>query len=267
MWALAGVPGFSGYVSKTLIHESIVEYIHLLEHAGMDTGLFPAVERMFLFAGGLTAAYMTKLFVAIFVSTRAAGQRPALQSYLSRGTLTALTCGAATLLFLGLTPNLTMEPLAQWAGTFLMADAGHSVHYFSWVNLQGALISLGIGAAVYLLVVRLLLMEQRPEGMAYLDRWPRKLDLENLVYRPALSALTFAGALCARVAASLGDWIVLLGERILFTKAPGIFVPKHDENFGTYGRKPRRFLTEETFSFDLMMTGFGLIVLLLYMLL
>ena len=265
--SIAGVPGFSGYVSKTLIHESIVEYIHLLEHAGMDTGLFPAVERMFLFAGGLMAAYMTKLFVAIFVSTRAAGQRPALQSYLSRGTLTALTCGAAPLLFLGLTPNLTMEPLAQWAGTFLMADAGHSVHYFSWVNLQGALISLGIGAAVYLLVVRLLLMEQRPEGMAYLDRWPRKLDLENLVYRPALSALTFAGALCARVAASLGDWIVLLGERILFTKAPGIFVPKHDENFGTYGRKPRRFLTEETFSFDLMMTGFGLIVLLLYMLL
>ena len=265
--SIAGVPGFSGYVSKTLIHESIVEYIHLLEHAGMDTGLFPAVERMFLFAGGLTAAYMTKLFVAIFVSTRAAGQRPALQSYLSRGTLTALACGAAPLLLLGLMPNLTMEPLAQWAGTFLMADAGHSVHYFSWVNLQGALISLGIGAAVYLLVVRLLLMEQRPEGMAYLDRWPRKLDLENLVYRPALSALTFAGALCARVAASLGDWIVLLGERILFTKAPGIFVPKHDENFGTYGRKPRRFLTEETFSFDLMMTGFGLIVLLLYMLL
>ena len=69
--------------------------------------------------------------------------------------------------------------------------------------------------------------------------------------RPA-SALTFVGALCARVAASVGDWLVLLGERILFTKAPGIFVPKRAENFGTYGRKPLRFLTEETFSFDLM---------------
>ncbi len=32
--SIAGVPGFSGYVSKTLLHESIVEYIHVLEHAG-----------------------------------------------------------------------------------------------------------------------------------------------------------------------------------------------------------------------------------------
>ena len=40
----------------------------------------------------------------------------------------------ALLLVLGLTPGLTMEPLAQWAGRFLRADPGHSVHYFeSWV--------------------------------------------------------------------------------------------------------------------------------------
>ena len=263
--SIAGVPGFSGYVSKTLIHESIVEYIHLLESTGADVGWFPAVERLFLVAGGLTAAYMTKLFVAVFVSDKAVGQRPALQSYLSRGTLAALLSGAGVLLLLGLTPGLTMEPLAQWAGQFLMADAGHSVHYFSWTNLQGALISLGIGAVVYLLVVQLL-TEKGPEGTVYLNRWPKRLDLENLVYRPALSALTFAGALCARVAASLGDWIVMLGEKILFAKAPGIFVPKQDENFGTYHRKPRHFLTEESFSFDLMLAGGGLVILLLYIL-
>lgn len=66
--------------------------------------------------GGLTAAYMTKLFVAIFVSSRAVGQRPALKDYMSPGTHAALSVGAALLLVLGLTPGLTMEPLAQWAG-------------------------------------------------------------------------------------------------------------------------------------------------------
>lgn len=265
--SIAGVPGFSGYVSKTLLHESIVEYIHVLEHAGTATGWFTAVEWLFLISGGLTAAYMTKLFVAIFVSSRAVGQRPALRDYMSPGTHAALSVGAALLLVLGLTPGLTMEPLAQWAGQFLRADPGHSVHYFTWVNLEGACISLAIGAAVYLLVVRGLLMRREADGMVYLDRWPARLELENLVYRPLLSALTFVGALCARVAASVGDWLVLLGERILFTKAPGIFVPKRDENFGTYGRKPLHFLTEETFSFDLMLAGGGLIFLLLYMLL
>ena len=265
--SIAGVPGFSGYVSKTLLHESIVEYLHVLEAAGAATGWLTVVEWLFLFSGGLTAAYMTKLFVAIFVSSRAVGQRPAVREYMSPGTQAALLCGAGLLLLLGLTPNGTMEPLAQWAGTFLLAGEGHSVHYFTWVNLRGACISLGIGAAVYLLVVRRLLMRREADGMVYLDRWPARLDLEALVYRPVLSGLAFLGALCARVAASVGDWVVLIGEKILFTKAPGIFVPKHDENFGTYGRKQRHFLTEETFSFDLMVAGGGLIFLLLYMLL
>lgn len=85
-------------------------------------------------------------------------------------------------------------------------------------------------------------MRRESGGEVYLNRWPQRLDLEELVYRPALNALAFLGAFCARAAASVGDVIVFLGERILFTKAPGIFVPKHDENFGAYERKPRRFL-------------------------
>ena len=143
---------------------------------------------LFLLSGGLTAAYMTKLFVAIFVSSRAVGQRPALKDYMSPGTHAALSVGAALLLVLGLTPGLTMEPLAQWAGRFLRADPGHSVHYFAWVNLKGACISLAIGAAVYLLVVRGLLMRREADGMVYLDRWPARLDLENLVYPRHLCA-------------------------------------------------------------------------------
>lgn len=39
--SIAGVPGFSGYVSKTLLHESIVEYIHALTHAGLDARSLP----------------------------------------------------------------------------------------------------------------------------------------------------------------------------------------------------------------------------------
>lgn len=265
--SIAGVPGFSGYASKTLLHESIVEYIHVLEHAGVDAGAFRAVEWIFLISGGLTAAYMTKLFVAIFLSPRAAGQRPAVREYVSPGARAALGIGAALLLVLGLTPGVTMEPLAQWASEFLAADHGHAVAYFAWTNLKGACISLGVGAAVYFAVVRGLLMRRENGEDVYLDRWPEKLDLEERVYRPALRGLAFAGALCARAAASLGDVLVFVGERLLFARAPGIFVPKHDDNFGAYGRKPRRFLVGETFSFDLTLAGGGLIVLLFYLLL
>lgn len=131
-----------------------MEYIHLLEHEGLSATAFQAVEWLFLISGGLTAAYMTKLFVAIFVSPRASGQHLGLREYMSRETSVALGLGAAALLGMGLTPGFTMEPLAERAGTFLMADHGHAVHYFTWVNLKGACISLAIGAAVYLLVIR-----------------------------------------------------------------------------------------------------------------
>ena len=44
-----GVPALNGYVSKTLLHESIVEYIPL---AGEYDLLFSALEGLFLFSGG-----------------------------------------------------------------------------------------------------------------------------------------------------------------------------------------------------------------------
>ena len=53
---LMGVPGFSGYVSKTLIHEGIVEYAELLAEEGMGALalLYRGAEWIYLFSGGLT---------------------------------------------------------------------------------------------------------------------------------------------------------------------------------------------------------------------
>ena len=79
---VGGIPLLNGYVSKTLLHESITAYTELLKGdmiemaavAGQNTVymtlspmLLKAVEYLFLFSGGLTIAYMTKLFAALFV--------------------------------------------------------------------------------------------------------------------------------------------------------------------------------------------------------
>lgn len=265
--SICGIPGFSGYISKTLLHESIVEYIHLLEHEGQAVGAIRAVEWLFLISGGLTVAYMTKIFVAVFVEKRAVGQKPAVQEYMSHCTRIALTCGTAVLAVLGVAPTLTMQPLAVWAGKFLRASKYEgTLHYFSLENLKGAGISIAIGAAIYFLLVRTLLRRTSGTEAVYPNLWPEKLDLENLIYRPTLRALCFLGAFCARVLASVGDMIVLAGEKILFLRAPGVFEPKRTENFGAYGRKPRRFLIGETFAFDLILAGAGLILMLLYVL-
>lgn len=61
--SISGVPLFSGYISKTLLHESIKEYMEWAANPGAAT----ACEILFIVTGGLTLAYMLKLYYAIFV--------------------------------------------------------------------------------------------------------------------------------------------------------------------------------------------------------
>ena len=186
---IGGVPLWSGYVSKTLLHESIVEYIEKMEQGEVPALLLTAenlkvIEWIFLFSGGLTVAYMCKLFMAVFVEDGSD-----LQVWkMSRVSTGVLVVCAVIIPVMGIFPSVFMEPMAEMADSFLgVSHAGHPVHYFAWTNLKGSLISIGIGAAVYLLIVRGWMMEKQPDGTRrYVDRWPKWLDMEELLYRPLL---------------------------------------------------------------------------------
>lgn len=266
--SICGFPFTSGYTSKTLLHESIVEYIYLLTEEGASTSLFHTAEWVFLITGGLTIAYMTKLFVSIFMEAGEIGSDAHPGSYMTLPTVVSLSCPALILAVLGLTPSLTMERIAVWAGVFLHThELAEPFRFYSLVNLEGAAISIAVGAAVYLLIVRTRLRIKRDGRILYPNLWPEKLDLELLIFRPVIRGLCFVGAFFARIAATAGDIIVLVGEKLLFLRAPGIFEPKKNENFGSYSKKPRYSIVTQTFSFDLMLSGLGLIVTLLYVLL
>ena len=197
---IGGFPGWSGYISKTLLHESIVEYIHGLEHGEFISQFFTeagmkGIEWIFLLSGGLTVGYMCKLFVAVFLEENS---DPAVQqkfdsqrNYMASLSAVALTLTALLSPLMGMLPHGTMDRLADSAQTFLgVHHAGHAVHYFTWVNLKGAVISLAIGAALYFLVVRLWMMKTGPDGKkCYCNRWPEWLDLEEKLYRPVLMKL------------------------------------------------------------------------------
>jgi len=177
---IGGIPLFSGYISKTLLHESIVEYA--LEH---PSSLITCAEWLFLFAGGLTLAYMTKLYAAIFIEKHPEKQHEfdSCKKYASPFTVAALSCSAALIPVFGAMPHLTMDNIAENSMVFFMGgELHHQVHYFNLTNLKGALISLIIGAAVYFLVVRKLLIKNGK----YLDRLTYRFDLENKLYRPIL---------------------------------------------------------------------------------
>ena len=226
---LVGMPLWSGYVGKTLIHESIVEHIHQLHlptytgaisellHSGLFTlqnevVLFQAVEWIFLISGALTAAYMFKLFAALFLSepVRHSHSR---RAYVSTPNAVLLTLAASVLPLLGIFPHRLMTPIGALGAPFMNGHPpAHPVDYFAWSNLKGSVLTLALGAAFYFSIVYARLMRRGPDGHRhYIDPWPEWLDLERFLYRPILTGLLpFLGALLARVVDflcdGLGSW-------------------------------------------------------------
>ena len=194
---IGGMPLFSGYVSKTLIHESIVEYAE-----GLQEGLFRAaflgvsdmklIEWLFLISGGLTVAYMCKLFFAVFVEKNNDPQTQAeydamSKNYMNRKSKAVLGICGVLFPVMGILPHLTMDRLADMGQGFMGLTQAPAVAYFSWGNLKGAGISILIGVVVYLIIARMWMLVKTKDGRRiYVNRWSEYLDLEDYLYRPLL---------------------------------------------------------------------------------
>lgn len=247
---IGGVPLWNGYISKTLIHESIVEYMELVREGAVpgifSTGMLRGIEWTFLFSGGLTVAYMTKLYVALFVEKNADesiqnGFDSLKGKYMNKASAFALTVSATLLPAMGFMPHIVMDGLADMGQGFMQVQsAGESIAYFSLANLKGAVISLVIGVLVYLVIVRLWMMRPAAGKAAdthdvhtasvagssvfvvrrkkeYVNRWNKYLDLENLIYRPVLlKILPFLFGVLCRVLDSFVDTVVVLLRKTLY---------------------------------------------------
>ncbi len=178
---ISGVPLFNGYMSKTLLHEGIVEGIH---HIHWMSSYLKAAEWVFLFSGGLTFCYMLKLFVCIFVEKNS---DPVRQKQYDRSAPYMNKLSAAAIVGSSVFCILLGQPFVSVRLGYLMSGNSHILHFkaFTLANLKGGLISLTIGGLLYLLLVRGLL---KLHGH-YADYWPKLLDLEELIYRPVLTRL------------------------------------------------------------------------------
>ena len=265
--SLAGIPGFLGYLSKTLVHEALVEYAHM---SGMT--FITAVEWLFLFSGGLTAAYLTKIYVAIFRQKgKADGRR-----WGNPLSVIALCLAAAALPLLGLTPHAIAEKISGATLDFTGGHAfDHAIHYFAWTNLKGVVISLAIGMAVYFLFIRTVLMTK--DGR-YLSRWPKWLSMEESLYKPFFRALLAVAGVVCRAVCDAFDVAVLLVQRTLLRPSREKTVRSYSplvraiarQTGGDDKRTADRLATDRdmffrmagSLSFGLLMTCLGLCIVL-----
>lgn len=186
---ISGVPLFSGFVSKTLIHHGIEVCMRVSPYADVYQG----VEWIFLISGGMTFAYMLKMYFALFHNHPQEESCREDTCIAKPGSLSVFLLYALGFLCpaIGLYPE-TLQLLLVWE------------------NLKGILISLSIGALIYLIFLRTCTMKKENlEGSSYtryIDIYPSWLDIEELVYKPIfLKILPFIGALFSRAADRLMD--------------------------------------------------------------
>ena len=224
---IGGIPLWSGYISKTLLHESMVEFIHMREAVSMR---LPAIydmmgvfEWIFLISGGMTIAYMTKLYVAVFVEKNADAalqeKYDGMKKYMNKASAGVLTLCATLFPIMGVLPYATMDKMADMSEGFMgWNHAGHSVNYFTWVNLKGSIISIVIGVGIYFGIIRPLLMAKQVDGSrVYVNRWWKYLDLEDYFYRPVL--LKFLPTVCAAVCLVIDrfvDGVVIILRKTIY---------------------------------------------------
>ena len=273
---LMGAPLWNGYLGKTLVHESIVEHIHELGHlargsagslafmsASSEMLMFQICEWLFLISGGLTTAYVIKLFIALFIMK----PNPEMHQkdiYISWHNSFVLTFSALILPFIGIFTR-TADMISIMGASFMNGpEHHHIVDYFSFENLEGSVISISIGIAVYFLFIRRVLIKRE----TFIDLWPEKLNIENFLFRPVIGTiLPFIGALFAR----LVDLFTAGPISLMLSHASKIkFIrPPEDTDFGYYHDESKdetiSKLLPSSLAYGLVTFAFGLLFVIVFM--
>lgn len=225
---VGGIPLLNGYISKTLLHESIVEYQEMIlqgmvvqaDRIAPVLQLFRGVEALFLFSGGLTLAYMTKLYVVLFIEkNQDKNVQKSFDENKNYGALSqkmAILLAAIGIPVLGLLPHQTSDVIMNCGMEFMgVPNDSIRIAYFSLTNLSGAVISILVAAVVYFTVVRCLMLRKKQVG--YMELWPAWLNTEKYIYRKiCYQAIPFLLGILSRVLDSLLDGCVVVLRKTVF---------------------------------------------------
>jgi formate hydrogenlyase subunit 3/multisubunit Na+/H+ antiporter MnhD subunit len=176
---VTAMPGFSGFVSKTLLHEAILEAYHHTHNI-----FFQMTEYLFLIGGGLTVAYMLKLYIALFIEKNPNfyGQYA---EQVSKRALLPMGILATLIVFIGLFPNTILAPLFSYADSLGMAMPEHlEVYTASTAAYAG--ISLIVGIVLYVILIRKKLVVKEGNTRIFVNPSLKWFSIEEDLFTPFL---------------------------------------------------------------------------------
>ena len=183
---IGGIPGFNGYVSKTLLHHAIVE---AATHG--NSSLLMLAEKIFMLTSAMTLCYFAKLFRGLFL-----GEMPEKFAKLDYSftwpVYTVLSIFGAIILAIGLFPHFLLKKIIIPAMQWFTYD-GHMVEHLFELNVWNLPDLQGSAVVVIMAVILFALLDR--SGFFTLQ-FPKWLSVEYLFYLPAARFVqkTFAQA-------------------------------------------------------------------------
>lgn len=253
---ISGMPVFNGYISKTLLHESITEAAGSVSSIAL---LLHVSEWIFIISGGLTFAYMLRLFIRVFALKNE--DEKLQEEYDKKKDYMSHLSGAAIFLSACICAVLGQPPVSGRIAAFVTGGE-NMISYgsaFSGESLLGAFISLAVGAGVYLLAVRNI--EKARYDSAGRDH--EKLPYGQVFVMMGEAVLKVVSSVIRMLDMGMDAPVFILSHIVSKEQK------KEDHHTAVYsvfdfiltGRRDQTYL-KESFSMALMMTCIGILIIL-----
>lgn len=185
MLSITGVPGLSGYTGKTVIHHALADAAKI--HGGI---YFTVAEIVFVLASAFTVAYMTKIFVSVFISNNENFPVPDKETkekspvyHMSLRALIPMSVLCLLIVFVGLFPQKLFEIFNNGIGSigYRLFD---EVHIFDLSSFISSATTILLGLAIYILFIRRFLMKDYKGERIYINPTVNWFSLEENFYKP-----------------------------------------------------------------------------------
>jgi formate hydrogenlyase subunit 3/multisubunit Na+/H+ antiporter MnhD subunit len=183
--AVLGMPGFSGFASKTLIHDALLEGAHETHQLWIEIA-----EKMFVLGSALTAAYFIKLYSRVFLGQFKGKHTPSGREHVLVRGVTGIY--AAAILVVGAFPYWFTKFIGRvsaegvpWLEYHLMEHLDH-IHFWDVHAYWGVIMPALLGIGIFFLTERFHYEDWKP---------PVWLSVEYLVYRPISQGFLY---ICSR---------------------------------------------------------------------
>ncbi|WFD09314.1 complex I subunit 5 family protein [Tepidibacter hydrothermalis] len=176
MFGVIGMPGFNGFISKTMLHHALSESFY--EKKAMF------LELLYTVCSSFTVAYLLKIFVSVFVAKNDEFKGQYKTKVKKRATIPMIIL-SLSIIYIAINPSFLIKIMNKDNLFFNIHLNGHfDIKFYSINNIKSSITTILMGVGIYVLFIRRYLLVEECGVKVYKNPSLNWFNLENNFYRP-----------------------------------------------------------------------------------